>query len=160
MELILLEHVTRLGGIGDVVKVKDGYGRNFLIPQKKAVRATKANIEEIAARKDALAKLNAEKRDAAQKEAAALGELSVKVVRQASEDGKLFGSVAVRDVALALEEKGHRFSRQQIDLLSTIKTLGSYAARITLHPEVKIDCTVEVVRSLDASPVAGGKNAA
>ena len=154
MELILLEHVSRLGGIGDVVKVKDGFGRNFLIPQGKAVRATKANVEAIAARKEALGAINNEKRSAAQKQAETLGELSVKVVRQASEDGRLFGSVAVRDVAQALAEAGHEFARQQIDLTSTIKTLGSYTARITLHPEVKIDCTVEVVRTLEAAKSA------
>jgi large subunit ribosomal protein L9 len=159
MELILLEHVTRLGGIGDVVNVKDGYGRNFLIPQGKAVRATKANIEEIAARKEALGKINNEKRDAAKVLAASLQDLSIKVVRQASEDGKLFGSVAVRDVAIALQEAGHAFNRQQIDLTTAIKVLGTYTAKITLHPEVKIDCTVEVVRSLESS-VLGGKNAA
>ncbi len=151
MELILLEHVSRLGGIGEVVKVKDGFGRNFLIPQGKAMRATKANVEAIAARKDALGKINGEKREAAEKQAATLGELTVKVVRQASEDGRLFGSVAVRDVAQALEDAGHHFSRQQIDLGQVIKTLGSYTARITLHPEVKMDCVVEVVRTLEAS---------
>jgi large subunit ribosomal protein L9 len=151
MELILLEHVHRLGGIGDVVKVKDGYGRNFLIPQKKALRATKANVEEIAARKEALGKLNNEKRAAAQQQAEKLGSLSVKVVRQASEDGRLFGSVAVRDVAEALAAAGHTFSRPQIDLTSTIKSLGTYTARITLHPEVKIECAVEVVRTLESS---------
>lgn len=157
MELILLEHISRLGGIGDVVKVKDGFGRNFLIPQGKAVRATKANVEEIAARKEALGKINNEKRDAAQKQMEALGSLSVKVVRQASEDGRLFGSVAVRDIVQALEQAGHQFARQQVDLTSTIKTLGSYTARITLHPEIKMDCAVEVVRSLEA---ASSKNAA
>jgi large subunit ribosomal protein L9 len=154
MELILLEHVHRLGGIGDVVKVKDGYGRNFLIPQKKALRATKANVEEIAARKEALSKINHEKRDEAQKHAEKLGALTVKVVRQASEDGRLFGSVAVRDVVEALVAAGHTFERQQIDLTSTIKALGSYTARITLHPEVKFNCTVEVVRTLEASKIA------
>jgi large subunit ribosomal protein L9 len=158
MELILLEHVSRLGGIGDVVKVKDGFGRNFLIPQHKAMRATKANVEAIAARKEALGKINNEKRDAAKKQMELLGALSVKVVRQASEDGRLFGSVAVRDVAEALSALGHVFSRQQIDLTSAIKALGSYTARITLHPEVKMDCTVEVVRTLESSAI--GKTAA
>jgi large subunit ribosomal protein L9 len=108
-------------------------------------------VEEIAARKEALSKINNEKRDAALKQAEKLGALNVKVVRQASEDGRLFGSVAVRDVAEALAAAGHTFDRQQIDLTSTIKTLGAYTARITLHPEVKIDCAVEVVRSLDAA---------
>ena len=158
MELILLEHVSRLGGIGDVVKVKDGFGRNFLIPQGKAMRATKANVEAIAARKEALGKINNEKRDAAQKMAESLVELSVNVVRQASEDGRLFGSVAVRDIVLALNEAGHNFSRQQVDLTSTIKTLGSYTARITLHPEVKVECAVQVVRTLEAA--SAGKSAA
>lgn len=150
MDVILLEHVSRLGHVGDVVNVRAGYGRNFLIPQGKAVRATKANIKEIEARKEALSKANAERREAASKQAKTLEGVAVKIVRQASEDGRLFGSVAVRDVVIALTEAGHQFTRQQVDLSGAIKTLGRYRASITLHPEVKVSCTVDVVRSLDA----------
>ncbi len=151
MDVILLEHVSRLGNVGEVVAVKAGYGRNFLIPTGKAVRATKTNVAEIAAKREALEKQNAEKRDAAQSQAKALEGLSVKIVRQASEDGKLFGSVAVRDVVAALKEKGQEFNRQQVDLDGAIKSLGLYKANITLHPEVKVTCMIEVVRSLEAS---------
>ncbi len=151
MDVILLEHVARLGNVGELVSVKNGYGRNFLIPTGRAIRATKTNVKEFEARRDALEKQNAEKRDAAQKQADKLGKISVKIVRQASEDGKLFGSVAVRDVATALAEAGHGFERQQIDLQSSIKSLGLYKATISLHPEVKITCDLQVVRNLESS---------
>lgn len=151
MKVILLEHVARLGNVGELVTVKDGYGRNFLIPTAKAIRATKANIEQFEARREALEKQNTEKRENAKKQAASLDKLSVKIVRQASDDGKLFGSVAVRDVAAALAEIGHDFDRQQIDLASSIKSLGLYKATISLHPEVKVHCDVQVVRNLESS---------
>jgi large subunit ribosomal protein L9 len=151
MDLILLEHVAKLGKVGDLVNVKGGYGRNFLLPQQKAVRATKANIASINAQKEILERQNVERKNAAMEQAKALTDLSVKVVRQASEDGRLFGSVAVRDVAAALTEKGYEFSRQQIDLLGTVKTLGLYKAKIALHPEVVIECHIEVVRTAEAT---------
>lgn len=151
MEVILLEHVARLGNVGELVSVKDGYGRNFLIPTAKAIRATKANVAEFEAQREALEKQNVEKRNVAQQQADKLGKISVKVVRQASDDGKLFGSVAVRDVAAALVDQGHNFNRQQIDLTSSIKTLGLYHATLTLHPEVKLTFDIQVVRNLEAS---------
>ncbi len=151
MDIILLEHVSRLGNVGDVVTVKDGYGRNFLLPQKKAVRATKDNIKEIEAQRDALEKQNTAKRDEAQKQADSLKKLSVKIIRQASDDGRLFGSVATRDVVTALKDKGHNFERQQIDLSGSIKYLGLHEATITLHPEVKVVCKLEVVRTENAT---------
>jgi large subunit ribosomal protein L9 len=151
MQVILLEHVSRLGGVGQLVNVKDGYGRNFLIPTGKAIRATKANIQDFEAQREALERQNVEKREAAKKQAEALGKISVKVIRQASDDGKLFGSVSVSDVAKALKEAGYDFVRQQIDLLSTIKTLGLYHASLSLHPEVKIKIDVQVVRNAESS---------
>lgn len=152
MEVILLEHVAKLGNVGQLVSVKSGYGRNFLIPTGKAIRATKASVAEFEAQRDALEQQNAKKRDEAKARASTIGTLSVKVVRQASDDGKLFGSVAVRDVALALKDQlGHEFDRQQINLHSSIKNLGLYHASIMLHPEVKITCDVQVVRNMEAT---------
>jgi large subunit ribosomal protein L9 len=151
MEVILLERVARLGDVGDVVKVRDGFGRNFLIPQQKAVRATEASRKEFEAKRAQLEKRNKDMREAAEKQAAQMGNLSVKVVRQASEDGKLYGSVSARDIAAALAEQGVQIERRLIDLTSAIKSMGLYSATITLHPEVKVTCRVEVVRSLEAS---------
>lgn len=151
MEVILLERVARLGDVGDVVKVRNGFGRNFLIPQEKAVRATEANRKEFEAKRAQLEKRNNEMRAAAEKRFADLGALSVKVVRQASEDGKLYGSVSARDIATALAEQGIEIERRLIDLTTAIKSLGLYNATVALHPEVKVNCRVEVVRSLEAS---------
>lgn len=151
MEVILLERVTRLGDVGDVVKVRDGFGRNFLIPQHKAVRATETNRKDIESKRAQLEKRNQEMRAEAEKRAAELGNLSVKVVRQASEDGKLYGSVSARDIAVALAEQGVEVERRLIDLTTAIKSMGLYSATVTLHPEVKITCRVEVVRSLEAT---------
>ncbi|MBY0355376.1 MAG: 50S ribosomal protein L9 [Rickettsiales bacterium] len=151
MDVILLERVARLGDVGDVVKVRDGFGRNFLIPLKKALRATDMNRKEFEAKRAQLEKRNKDMRSDAEASAAKMGSLTVKVVRQASEDGKLYGSVNARDIALALQEQGIEIERRLIDLTSAIKTMGLYSATIALHPEVKVNCRVEVVRSLEAS---------
>jgi large subunit ribosomal protein L9 len=152
MDIILLERIAGLGNVGDVVAVRPGYGRNFLIPQEKAVRATEANKKEFEARRAVLEKRNAEAKSEAEKRAKEIGELSVKVVRQASEDGRLYGSVNARDVSTAIEEQfSHNIERRQIDLGETIKSLGLYKATITLHPEVKLPLDVQVVRSMEAS---------
>ena len=111
MDIILLERIGRLGSVGDVVTVKNGYARNYLIPQKKALRANKANKEVFEAQRDVLEKQNDERKAAAVAQAEAFGDLIVTVVRQASDDGKLYGSVAVRDVADALKAEGHVVDR-------------------------------------------------
>ena len=147
MEVILLERVGRLGTVGDVVKVKNGYGRNYLLPQKKALRATEESKAVFEARRADIEAKNAAARDVAAKAAKAMGTLSVKVVRQASEDGKLYGSVMVRDVADALIEQGHKIERKQVELTSVIKTTGAYVAKLALHPEVTLNVTVNVVRN-------------
>lgn len=147
MEVILLERVGRLGTVGDVVKVKNGYGRNFLLPQKKALRATEANKSVFEAKRAEIEAKNASTRAEAEKAAKAMGNLSVKVVRQASEDGKLYGSVVLRDIVDALAEQGHKVERKQLELNSTIKTTGSYTAKLTMHPEVVLTVTVNVVRN-------------
>lgn len=150
MQVILLERIARLGGVGDQVKVKDGFGRNFLLPQKKALRATKENIAYFETKRADLEKQNANARAAAEKQAAALGNLSVTIIRQASEDGKLYGSVSVRDVADALKDSGREIERRLIDLNSAIKSLGAYEAVVHLHPEVPVKLTINVARNADS----------
>jgi len=148
MEVILLERVGRLGTVGDVVKVKNGYGRNFLLPQKKALRATDANKAVFDARRAEIEAKNASTRTEAEKQAKKLGTVSVKLVRQASEDGKLYGSVSPRDILEALKEQGgHSFDRKQIDLTAAIKNTGVFSAKIILHPEVSVPVTLTVVRN-------------
>lgn len=147
MEVILLERVGRLGTVGDVVKVKDGYGRNFLLPQKKAMRATKDSKEVFEARRAEIEAANAAARKEAEKKAEKIQGISVKIVRQSSEDGKLYGSVTVRDVADAVQADGHSFERKQFVLDATIKNTGSYSAKIVLHPEVVVALKVSVVRN-------------
>jgi large subunit ribosomal protein L9 len=147
MEVILLERIGRLGTVGDVVKVKNGYGRNFLLPQKKALRATTANKAVFDARRAEIEAKNAASRGEAEKIAKKMGNLSVKIVRQASEDGKLYGSVVLRDIVDALAEQGHTVERKQLELNSTIKTTGAYSAKLALHPEVVLNVVVNVVRN-------------
>lgn len=147
MEVILLERVGRLGTVGDVVKVKNGYGRNFLLPQKKALRATDANKKIFETRRAEIEADNAASRAKAEAQAKKLGNVSLTLVRQASEDGKLYGSVVTRDLLEALKEQGHSFDRKQIDLASTIKNTGTYSAKIVLHPEVIVPVSLTVVRN-------------
>jgi large subunit ribosomal protein L9 len=147
MEVILLERVGRLGTVGDVVRVKNGYGRNYLLPMKKALRATKENKSVFEARRAEIEAKNAAGRGVAETKAKALGTLSIKLVRQASEDGKLYGSIVTRDILEALKEQGHDFDRKQIDLAAAIKNTGSYSAKIVLHPEVSVPVSLTVVRN-------------
>lgn len=151
MDLILMENVVRLGRVGSVVKVRAGFGRNYLIPQGKAVRATKENVKQFEAQRAALEARDAEMKVTAEKRASEFDGVGVKIVRQASDDGKLFGSVGVRDVSDALDAQGHHVERRQIDLVSGIKQLGRYKATILLHSDVKVVINVDVVRSLEVS---------
>jgi large subunit ribosomal protein L9 len=150
MEIILLERISRLGNVGDTVRVKDGYARNFLLPLKKALRATDANKTVFETKRAALEAQNAESRAKAQALAATMGTVTVTVIRQASEDGKLYGSVAVRDISEALTEAGHIVERRLIDLTTAIKTLGVYKATINLHPEVQVAVNVNVARNAES----------
>ncbi len=150
MDVILLERISRLGSVGDVVKVKNGFARNFLFPQKKALRATDENKKVFESKRAVLEKQNAESKAAAEKRAAGMQNLSVSIIRQASEDGKLYGSVAVRDIAVALSEAGHEVERRYIDLTTAIKSLGVYEATIHLHPEVHVKVQVQVARSAES----------
>jgi len=147
MEVILLERVGRLGTVGDVVKVKDGYARNFLLPKKKALRANEVNKAVFEHRRSEIEASNAANREQAQKVAEKLGNLSVKIVRQASEDGKLYGSVSMRDIADAVNALGNNFEKSQIVLDATIKNIGRFDAKLVLHPEVIIALRVNVVRN-------------
>ncbi|MCC7260503.1 MAG: 50S ribosomal protein L9 [Alphaproteobacteria bacterium] len=147
MQVILLEKIERLGTIGDVVKVKDGFARNFLIPQNKALRATNENKAYFDAQKAVIEKDNATRRAQAEKESGKIDKLSLTLIRQASEDGRLFGSVTARDIAVELAAQGHKVSRTQVLLDSVVKNTGSYPVRVALHPEVIVTGTVHVART-------------
>lgn len=147
MEVILLERVEKLGHIGDVVKVKDGYARNFLLPRKKALRANEANRKVFEANRERLEAENAARRTDAEKEAKTLDGVSVTLIRQASNTGQLYGSVAVRDLVDALNTDGHKVTKSQVALDKPIKTIGLHDVRVALHPEVSVTVKVNVARS-------------
>lgn len=149
MEVILLERVEKLGQMGDVVKVRPGFARNFLLPQSKALRATKGNLEQFQARKTQLEADNLKRRDEAAQVSGKLDGLTVVLVRQASEMGNLFGSVTARDVAEAVTEAGVTIDRRQVVIDRPIKTLGLFSVRVVLHPEVAVSVTVNIARSLE-----------
>jgi large subunit ribosomal protein L9 len=154
MEVILLERVGKLGTVGDVVKVKNGFGRNYLLPQKKAMRATKESKAFFDAQRAEIEAKNAEARANAEAQATAFEGLSVTLIRQAGEDGKLYGSITVRDVLEELQAKGHRFDRKQIEMSAPVKQLGDYTLKLILHPEVVLDLPVQVTRNAAAHHAA------
>jgi large subunit ribosomal protein L9 len=160
MEVILLERVGRLGHMGDVVRVKDGFARNFLLPKGKALRATKENRAKYEGMKAELETRNAHMRGEAQKVGGGLDGKSFVVVRQASEVGHLYGSVSGRDIAALLAEAGFAgVTRSQIALNAPIKTIGLHKVPVALHPEVEITVTVNVARSADeAERIARGED--
>jgi large subunit ribosomal protein L9 len=147
MEVILLERVEKLGQMGQVVKVRPGFARNYLLPQKKALRATKANMAFFDKQKAHLEAVNLERRKDAEQVASKMTDVSVIVIRQAGETGVLYGSVTPRDVADALDAAGYKVDRKQVAIETPIKTLGLFKVRIVLHPEVTIAVTVNVARS-------------
>lgn len=147
MEVILLERVAKLGNIGDVVDVKNGYARNFLIPHNKALRANDANKAIFEAKKADLEAQNKERKKDAEKAAKKIEGLNVVLIRQASEDGRLFGSVSARDIAKEIQATDESVSHQQIQLNSAIKTIGIYPTKVQLHPEVACTVKVNVARS-------------
>ena len=148
MQIILLERIEKLGQMGDLVKVKTGYARNFLIPQGKALRANKANTERFETERAQREATNLELRKDAETESAKMQGLSVSMVRAASEMGQLFGSVTSRDIAEAVTEAGFTITRNQVIMDRSIKTLGLTETRIRLHPEVSVTVTVNIARSL------------
>ena len=147
MQIILLERVEKLGTIGDVVNVKDGYARNFLLPNKKALRANDANKKVFEANRARIEADNASRRSDAEKEAKTFDKASVTLIRQASNTGQLYGSVAVRDLVEAITADGHKVNKAQIVLDRPIKSIGVYEVKVALHPEVSVTVKVNVARS-------------
>jgi len=164
MEIILMERVEKLGQMGDVVSVKTGYARNFLLPTGKAVRANKVNIAKFEAEKAQLEANNLDRRNDAQAVADKMEGTSVVIIRSASDAGHLYGSVATRDIADAITEAGFTITRNQVVLERPVKTLGIFDFRIKLHPEVSATISVNVAQSgeeaeAQASRVARGESA-
>ncbi|WP_142848702.1 50S ribosomal protein L9 [Telmatospirillum sp. J64-1] len=147
MEVILLERIEKLGQMGDVVKVKPGYARNYLLPKHKALRANKANMAVFEAQRAQLEAANLKRREEAQAVADKMAGLNVLVVRQAGEGGQLYGSVSARDLADVIKEAGFTVERNQVNLELPIKSLGQYQVRVSLHPEVAVTVSVTVARS-------------
>jgi large subunit ribosomal protein L9 len=151
IELILLERVEKLGQMGQLVKVRPGYARNFLLPQKKAMRATKDNLAYFETRRVQLEAENLARKADAEEVAKKLEGLSVVLIRQAGESGQLYGSVSARDIADAVTAAGFTVDRQQIVLERPIKTLGLHPVRVMLHPEVGVTVTANVAQSAEAA---------
>ena len=147
MELILLERIEKLGAMGDVVNVKPGFARNYLLPQEKALRATKANLARFEAEREYLEQRNEENREKAVNDGKAVDGSTVVVIRKAGDTGQLYGSVSARDIAEDLADKGVK--RNMIVLEQPIKALGLHVVKVRLHPEVSIEVTVNVARTTD-----------
>ena len=159
MKVILLERVERLGTLGDVVNVRDGFARNFLLPREKALRATDANLKVFESRRADIEANNAKARDAASKSGTKLDQASYVMIRQAGEGGQLYGSVSGRDVADAVNAAGGKVDRAMVILDRPIKTLGVHPVRVRLHPEVTVTVNINVARSQDeAERQARGEN--
>ena len=159
MQVILLERVENLGGIGDEVKVRDGFARNFLLPQKKALRANEANRRAFEARRAEIEARNAETRATAEKSSKTIDGLSYVLIRQAGEAGQLYGSVSSRDIADEIVKSGASLDRSAVVLDKPIKTIGLYDVRVRLHAEVSVNVKVNVARSQDeADRQARGEN--
>lgn len=148
MQVILLERIENLGQMGDVVTVKDGYARNFLLPRKKALRANDDNRARFEAQRKEIEARNLERRKDAEAVAKTLEGATCTIIRQAGEAGQLYGSVSVRDIAMAFSEAGYKIDRHQVVLNKPIKTIGIHTLKLSLHAEVQIEVTVNVARSL------------
>lgn len=149
MDIILLERIEKLGTIGDVVSVKDGYARNFLLPQKKALRANEANKKVFEANRERLEKENAEKRSESEKLGEKVAGAEVVLIRASSNAGQLYGSVNVRDMVAGLAEQGHEIDKKQVIMGAPIKTIGMHDVTVALHPEVHVTVKANVARSDD-----------
>jgi len=160
MDVILLQRVEKLGQMGDVVKVKDGFARNFLLPRKKALRATAANKATFENQRAQLEAQNLVQRQEAEKVAAKMEGLSVTILRQAGDSGQLYGSVSARDIAEAVTEAGYTVGRNQVSLSVPIKTIGISAVKVALHPEVTLQVKVNVARSASEAETQAGTGAA
>lgn len=149
MDVILLERIARLGQIGDTVRVKDGFARNFLLPQGKALRANEANRQKFEGQRAQLEARNLERKSEAEKVAEKLDGLTFIIVRSAGETGQLYGSVATRDIADLLSEEGFSIHRNQVELNHPIKTIGLTNVAIALHPEVEVTVTLNIARTAE-----------
>lgn len=156
MQIILLERVPKLGQMGEVVTVRPGYARNYLIPTGKALRATKAAIADFEKRRTQLEARNLERKQEAQALAAQIDGKSATVLRQASESNQLYGSVNARDIVAAFAAAGLNLDRQQIRLEEPLKTLGLHRVTVALHPEVEVTVTVNVARSQEEADIQAG----
>lgn len=153
MDVVLLERVENLGQIGDVVSVKPGYARNYLLPLRKALRATKDNMAAFEARKVQIMADNLKRKEEAQVISKTLEGLQIAMVRQAGESGQLYGSVSTRDIADGVTAAGTTVTRAQVALDTPIKTIGVHPARLVLHPEVSVDIVIAVAPSEDEAKV-------
>lgn len=149
MQVILMQRIEKLGQMGDIVSVKPGFARNYLLPQKKAMRATKENLSRFESQRSQLEAENLQRRGEAEQVATKLEGMTVTLIRQAGESGQLYGSVNARDIADAVTAKGVTVSRGQVDLAAVIKMLGLHKVRVSLHPEVAVTVTANVARSED-----------
>ena len=149
MQVILLERIAKLGQMGDTVRVRDGYARNFLLPQGKALRANKSNLERFERERAQLEARNLERKTEASAVASKLDGESLVMIRSAGETGQLYGSVSTRDIAEGLTAAGFTVSRSQVELRNPIKTIGMHSVVIQLHPEVEVNVNVNVARSED-----------
>ena len=149
MEIVLLERVEKLGKIGDVVKVKPGYARNFLLPRGKALRANKQNLAKFEAERSAIEARNADAKKSAELLSESIGDLNVDIVRAASEMGQLYGSVTSRDISEAISKAGYEVEKRLVVMDAAIKTLGLFTIKLALHPEVSKNVVVNVARSLE-----------
>ena len=159
MQVILLERVEKLGQMGDEVRVKDGFARNFLLPKKKALRATKANRDYFQTQKAQLEANNLKLKSEAEKIGQKLDGKAFVLIRQAGDRGQLYGSVSPRDIADSMEKAGFKVDRHQVTISVAIKSIGLFTIPVVLHPEVKVNITVNVARSEDeAERQARGEN--
>lgn len=146
MEVILLERIARLGSVGDMVDVRNGYARNFLIPQKKALRASEANKKVFEERRHIIEEQNAKAKAEAEATAKSLDGFVLTLTRQASQEGKLYGSIGVRDIAEELKTAGHAVERSQIVMSGSLKSIGNYPIKINLHADVVATVNVDIKR--------------
>jgi large subunit ribosomal protein L9 len=153
IQVILLERVESLGQMGEVVKVKPGYARNFLLPRNKALRATKDNIAYFDGQKKVLEAENLKRRDEAEKVGKKVNGAKAVIIRQASEAGQLYGSVSARDIADAVVEQGFKVDRNQVRMDRAYKLLGLYPVKINLHPEVTVEVTINIARSEEEAKI-------
>ncbi len=159
MEIILLERIERLGQMGDVVNVKNGYARNYLFPQKKALRKTKDNLAYFESKRKEYEAHNLKMKQEAEEMAKKLEGLSVTIIRQAAETGQLYGSVTMRDICEAIRDAGFKVERHQIDLNQPFKNMGIFDVRLSLHPDVSQTVRVNIARSEEEAKRAHQKHA-